>query len=45
MDKPGRYIEGKEGQLQATILQRFIEGEQVDLADIKDHLIFNRFEH
>ena len=30
---------GKEGELQAIVQQRFIEGEQADLADIKEHLI------
>jgi hypothetical protein len=36
---------GKEGELQAVVQQRFIEGEQADLADIKEHLIFNGFAH
>ena len=36
---------GKEGELQAIVQQRFIEGEQADLADIKEHLIFNGFAH
>ena len=36
---------GKEKELRAVVQQRFIEGEQVDLADIKEHLIFNGFAH
>jgi len=36
---------GKEGELRALIQQRFIEGEQADLANIKEHLNFNGFEH
>ncbi|AEW00906.1 hypothetical protein Niako_4650 [Niastella koreensis GR20-10] len=39
------FTMGKEGELRAVVLQRFIEGEQADLADIKDHLIFNGFAH
>lgn len=36
---------GKEGELRAVLQQRFIEGEQADLADIKEHLSFNGFAH
>jgi hypothetical protein len=34
---------GKEGELRAVLQQRFIEGEQADLADIKELLSFNGF--
>lgn len=36
---------GKERELRAVLKQRFIEGEQADLADIKEHLSFNGFAH
>jgi hypothetical protein len=36
---------GKEGELRAVLQQRFIEGEQADLTDIKEHLSFNGFAH
>ena len=36
---------GKEGELRAVLQQRFIEGEQADLTDIKEHLSFNGFEN
>jgi len=36
---------GKEGELKAVLQQRFIEGEQADLSDIKEHLNFNGFAH
>jgi len=36
---------GEEEKLQAVVQQRFIEGEQADLANIKEHLIYNGFAH
>jgi hypothetical protein len=36
---------GKEGELRAVLQQRFIEGEQADLVDIKELLNFNGFAH
>jgi hypothetical protein len=36
---------GKEGELRAVVQQRFIEGDQADLTNIKEHLIFNGFAH
>jgi len=39
------FTQGEAGELRAVVQQRFIEGEQADLADIKEHLIFNGFAH
>ena len=39
------FTHGKEGELRAVLQQRFIEGEQADLIDIKEHLSFNCFAH
>jgi len=39
------FVLGKEEELRAVLQQRFIEGEQADLADIKEHLSFNGFAH
>lgn len=37
------FILGKEEELRAVFQQRFIEGEQADLLDTKEHLGFNGF--
>lgn len=37
------FISDLDGDLRAVLQQRFIEGKQVDLADIREHLSFNGF--
>jgi serine/threonin/tyrosin kinase-like protein len=39
------FKSGKDGELRLVIQQQFIEGEQAELTDIRDHLGFNGFEH
>jgi hypothetical protein len=39
------FMLGKDGQLCAVLKQPFIQGEQADLGDISEHLIFNGFQN